>query len=85
MNCSIALFRNLYYFYGIWIFNLIQRVKLTVLKIVPKTVPKISKNSSESLVLLGMSGIFMIYGEMNSFRKNSWKAYFLGILKVHLN
>lgn len=52
MNCSIVPFRKSYYFYGIWVFILLRNVNLTVLKIVLKTVPKFSKNSSESIVLL---------------------------------
>ena len=52
MNCSIVLFRKSYYFYGIWVFILLRNINLTVLKIVLKTVPKFSKNSSESIVLL---------------------------------
>lgn len=52
MNCSIVLFRKSYYFYGIRIFILLRNINLTVLKIGLKTVPKFSKNSSESIVLL---------------------------------
>lgn len=52
MNCSIVLFRKSYYFYGIWVFILLRNINLTVLKIGLKTVPKFSKNSSESIVSL---------------------------------
>ena len=51
MNCSIVLLRKSYYIYGIWIFYLIRRVKLTALKIALKIAPKLSKNSSELVVL----------------------------------
>lgn len=67
MNCSIVLFRKSYYFYGIWVFILLRNINLTVLKIVLKTVPKFSKNSSGLVVLPGMSEIIMIYGMINYF------------------
>ena len=52
MNCSIVLFRKSYYFYGIWVFILLRNINSTVPKIVLKTVPKFSKNSSGLVVLL---------------------------------
>lgn len=75
MNCSIVLFRKSYYFYGIWVFILLRNINSTVPKIVLKTVPKFSKNSSGLVVLPGMSEIMMIYGMIKSFCWKSWQKF----------